>query len=259
MTKKKIDIQKEAEKELSKINQQMMKNKPKPKKRKPSGKKGRSKGDKNITSLGGGKYINQHGVEFSDSEREAIRQAVNSIKRKQKRILSDTSGKYDGLKTYLKNAKGDYTGILGDFTTSMNEYESRQAIENQLKRLERMRGRGYEIELMKRTKENYIKTIEPTFKHYDVEFINHLKKMPLNEFFNRRGNELTDDFFFFNSGFKDPEDMYISRMVHSFGWLTVEEQANNESAIDRYTGKPIPKKEKVKAKTKSKTPKKAKK
>ena len=101
MEKELTKRQKEAEAFVKELEKGVLKKKPKNKMRQSSGKKGRSKGDKNLTSLGDGTFINQHGVEFTASEREAIRQAVNSVKRKQKRILSDTTGKYDGLKEYL--------------------------------------------------------------------------------------------------------------------------------------------------------------
>jgi hypothetical protein len=209
------------------------------KRRKPSSTKGRVKGDKNVTSLGAGSFVNQHGVEFTDAEREAIRQAVNSVKRKKKRILSDTTGKYAGLKTFLTSNDGSLTGILGDFSTSMNQFETREGLENYMKRLDRMRSRGYETELMNRVKENYIKTIEPSFKGRDDAFIEHIKKMPVQEFFARRGSHLTDDFLFMNSEAKDLDDRYMTRLVHSFGWKTLEEQLNGDKAIDPYTGDEI--------------------
>ena len=235
--------QKEAEAFVKQLEKGVLKKKPKNKARTSSGKTGRSKGDKNLTSLGGGSFINKHGVEFTASEREAIRQAVNSVKRKQKRILSDTTGKYEGLKNYLTSQDGTLTGILGTFTTSMNEYENREALENALKRLNRMKSRGYELELMKRTKENYIKTITPTFIHQDPEFLKHIQKMSVTEFFNRRGSELTDDFHYIDSSTKDPGDPYLTRMVHSFGWLSVEERMNEEEGYDPYTKQHITPKE----------------
>lgn len=239
MDKELTKRQKEAEAFVKELEKGLVKKKSSSKKRVSSGKKGRSKGDKNVTSLGGGMYVNKYGVEFSDSEREALRQAVNSVKRKQKRILSDTTGKYKGLKTYLTSNDGSLTGVLGKFSTSMNEYETREALEKQLERLNRMKKRGYELDLMKRTKENYIKSISPTFMYHDPEFIKHLENMSVNEFFNRRGSELVDDFVYLNSSHKDAEDIYIIRMVHSFGWLTPEERLNKETVIDRYTGEKI--------------------
>lgn len=242
--------QKEAEAFIKELEKGLVKKKPKNKLRKPSGNKGRSKGDKNLTPLGNGQFINKHGVEFSASERESLRQAVNSVKRKKKRILTDKTGKYDGMKSYLTSQDGSLTGILGDFTTSMNEFENREAFDNYMARLNRMKKRGYEQELMNRTKENYIKNITPSFIHYDPEFIRHLRNMPITEFFNRRGSELADDFIYFNSLFKDSNDTYIAKMVHSFGWLTPEERLNKEPAIDPYTGEKIkPKQKKGKSKT----------
>lgn len=243
MDKELTKRQKEAEAFVKQIEKGVLKKKPKNKMRQSSGKKGRSKGDKNITSLGDGTFINQHGVEFTASEREAIRQAVNSVKRKQKRILSDTTGKYEGLKDYLTSQDGTFTGILGKFTTSMNEYENREALDNAIKRLNRMKSRGYELELMKRTKENYIKTITPTFIHQDPEFLQYLRKMPVNEFFNRRGSGLTDDFHYIDSSPKDIGDPYLTRMVHSFGWLSPEERMNEEEGYDPYQKQPITQKE----------------
>lgn len=207
--------------------------------RQSSGKTGRTKGDKNVKSLGDGQFINQYGVEFSASEREALRQAVNSVKRKKKRILSDTTGKYEGMKAYLTSNDGTFTGVLGEFTTSMNKYETREALENELARLKRMSKRGYETEIMKRTKENYINNLKPTFEHEDAAFIKHLQNMSETEFFNRRGSQLTNDFLYINSKPRMTDDMYIVDLVHSFGWLSVEEQLNNDKAIDKYTGKKI--------------------
>ena len=235
--------QKEAERLMKSLESGTIKKKAKSKKgRQASGKTGRSKGDKNVQSLGGGQYINQHGVEFSDSERERIRQAVNSIKRKKKRILTDTSGKYEGLKSFLTSNDGTLTGILSDkLTTSMNQYESREALENALERLERMRTRGYETQYMKQVKENYIKNLEFTFKGRDKDsaFLSHLKKMKPEEFFNRRGSDITNDFLYINSKPRDLDDPYIVDLVHSFGWLSKEEQLNDEVGIDKYTGNHI--------------------
>lgn len=244
--------QKEAERMVQSLESGLLKQKPK-KGRQSSGKTGRSKGDKNVKSLGDGQFMNQYGVVFSASEKERIRQAVNSIKRKKKRILSDTTGKYEGLKAFLTSNDGSYTGILSDkLTTSMNQYETQEALENALERLERMKTRGYETQLMNRVKENYIKTLEPTFKGNDDAFLQHLKKMSSQEFFNRRGSDITNDFLYINSNARDMDDLYIVDLVHSFGWLSKEEQINNETAIDKYTGNTItktsikPKKQKTK-------------
>lgn len=251
--------QKEAERMVKSLESGLLKQKPK-KGRQASGKTGRSKGDKNVKSLGDGQFINQYGVVFSADEKERIRQAVNSIKRKKKRILSDTTGKYDGIKAFLTSNDGSYTGILSDrLTTSMNQYETQEALENALERLERMKKRGYEVELMKRVKENYIKTLEPTFKGKDDAFLQHLKKMSPEEFFNRRGSDITNDFLYINSNPRDLDDMYIVDLVHSFGWLSQEEQVNNEEAIDKYTGRSITKATIKPKKKKSTKPKKAKK
>ena len=221
--------------------------------RQSSGKTGRTKGDKNVKSLGDGQFINQYGVEFSASEREALRQAVNSVKRKKKRILSDTTGKYEGMKAYLTSNDGTLTGILGEFTTSMNKYETREALENELARLKRMSKRGYETEIMKRTKENYINNLKPTFEREDADFIKHLQNMSETEFFNRRGSQLTNDFLYINSKPRMTDDMYIVDLVHSFGWLSVEEQLNQDEAIDKYTGDKIKMKDKKRQTKKGKS------
>lgn len=248
---KKNQRQKEAERMMKSLESGLLANKKKNKGRQSSGKTGRTKGDKNVKSLGGGQFINQHGVEFSASEREALRQAVNSVKRKQKRIMTDTTGKYEGMKAYLTSNDGSLTGILGEFSTSMNQFESRGALENMLERMNRMKARGYELKLMNQTKENYIKNLTPTFKGKDDAFLEHLRKMNPTEFFNRRGSHLTDDFLYINSKPRATDDIYIVDLVHSFGWLSLEEQMNGDTAIDKFTGKPIMK-EKVKPKQKSK-------
>lgn len=251
--------QKEAERMIKSLESGLLKQKPK-KGRQASGKTGRSKGDKNVKSLGDGQFINQYGVVFSASEKERIRQAVNSIKRKKKRILSDTTGKYEGLKSFLTSQDGSFTGILSDkLTTSMNQYETQEALEHALERLERMKARGYENQLMNRVKENYIKTLEPTFRGKDDAFLQHLKKMSPQEFFNRRGSDLTNDFLYINSNARDLDDMYIVDLVHSFGWLSKEEQLNNDVATDKYTGKHITNATIKPKKKKSTKPKKAKK
>ena len=250
--------QKEAEKMVQSLESSLLKQKPK-KGRQASGKTGRSKGDKNVKSLGDGQFMNQHGVVFTASEKERIRQAVNSVKRKKKRILTDTSGKYEGLKSFLTSNDGSFTGILSDkLTTSMNQYETQEALENALERLERMKKRGYETKLMNNVKENYIKTLEPTFTGKDDAFLQHLKKMSPEEFFNRRGSDITNDFLYINSSPRDLDDIYIVDLVHSFGWLSKEEQLNDEVATDKYTGKHItnasikPKKQKTKKSKKAK-------
>lgn len=239
--------QKEAERMMKSLESGLLAQKKKNKGRQSSGKTGRTKGDKNVKSLGDGQFINQHGVEFSASEREALRQAVNSVKRKQKRIMSDTTGKYEGMKAYLTSNDGTLTGILGKFSTSMNQFETREALENMMARMNRMKARGYESKIMNQTKENYIKNLEPTFRGKDDKFLEHLRKMNPTEFFNRRGSNLTDDFLYINSKPRATDDIYIVDLVHSFGWLSIEEQMNNDTAIDKYTGKPIMK-EKVKPK-----------
>lgn len=230
--------QKEAERMIKSLESGLLAQK-KNKKRQSSGHTGRTKGDKNVKSLGDGQFINQHGVEFSASERESLRQAVNSVKRKQKRILSDTSGKYEGMKAYLTSNDGSLTGILGQFSTSMNQFETREALENMIARLNRMKARGYETKIMNQTKENYIKNLEPTFKGKDDAFLEHLKKMSPTEFFNRRGSHLTDDFLYVNSKPREMDDIYIVDLVHSFGWLSLDEQLNHEEGFDKYTGRKI--------------------
>ena len=229
--------QEEAEKFRKSLEEGLVKKKPN-KRRKPSGKKGRTGGDKNLTSLGGGQYVNKFGVEFSESEREALRQAVNSVKRKQKRIMNNLD-KYQGLKEYLTSNDGSLTGILGTFSTSMNQFETRQALDAELGRLNRMKTRGYELQLMERTRENYIKALTPSFIHEDPLFLQHIRTMPLDEFFKRRGSDLTNDFHYINSYPKPMDDIYMVQLMHSFGWLSPEERMNGDTAVDKYTGEKI--------------------
>ena len=83
--------------------------------------------------------------------------------------------------------------------------------------------------------------------------------MSPQEFFNRRGSDITNDFLYINSNPRDLDDIYIVDLVHSFGWLSKEEQLNNEEAIDKYTGKSITSTPIKPKKKKSTKPKKAKK
>ena len=161
------------------------------------------------------------------------------MKRKQKRILSDTTGKYDAIKIFNLRSDGSYGGILDSLSTSMNQFESREAMTRFLERMNKMRQKGYEYKQIENTKENYINAIAPTFSGVDDAFIQYLKRMSPEEFFLRRGSSIHEDFVYFDSTPRDSDDMYVARMVHSFGWLTVEEQLNNDRGYDKYTGQPI--------------------
>ena len=236
-----VKRQKEALKQTQEMNenlqQQMNDNRKQARKR--TSKTGRSKGDKNtryddVNQV----YVNQWGVEITKSEREQLRQAVNSVKRKQKRILTDTTGKYDTVKLFYSD-KGEFRGMLQELSTSVNQFKTRKQFEHYMSNLGRWKSRGYETKQMQQVKDNYIKSLEPTFKYEYPEFLDHLKRMSLSEFFQRRSDDLFTDFAYMNSDMQDTEDMYVGQLIHSFGYLTPEEKLNGDSYLDRMTGEKI--------------------
>lgn len=238
-----IDLVKQQKKHYQ---QQMMlqgnlvKDTSKMKKRKSNskGKKGRVSGDRNFKQTGSKDgFLNQHGVEFTKSEREQIRQAINSIKRKQKKLLNNPE-KYKAEITFYSQS-----GFLNeDFSTSMNQFKSRQHLEFAMKKFNKIRQRGYEKQDMQNVKDSYIKSLSNTF---DSEFIDYLKNMSLTEFFTRRGSDAFQDMTHYNSDFLDDDDVYAKQLYSSFGYLTPEERENNDIGWDRVLKKQIkPKKKK---------------
>lgn len=236
-----VKRQKEAVKQVNDMNTKLAKamNDPKKQARKRTSKTGRSKGDKNVNYDPVNQvYHNQFGVDITKEEREQLRQAVNSVKRKQKRINSDTSGKFDAVKVFYSD-HGEARGMLQELSTSINQFKSRDQFDHYMQSLNRWKQRGYEFKHMQQVKDNYIKSLEPTFMMVDPEFLEHLRKMDLTEFYQRRGDDLFVDFAYVNSDFQDEEDMYMSQIVHSFGYLTAEERLNGDEATDPVTGDKI--------------------
>lgn len=216
--------------------------------------KGKKKGTKNYTKIGDGVLKNEHGFEFDKSEKESWRQAVNRVKRKQKSLTNGKGNKE--LKELTIKIYGR-SGLLGNYSTSMSQFQSREQFEKALERLNNYTKADYvEKDITNHVKENYAKMIEKSGMLASREMAVHIRNMGYIEFMERLADDIGEDFAYMNSDFQDEDDEYIQGIMNRIGF------GNNAYIKDsdgQYRDKNLIKqREKEKAKTEPKTPKKTK-
>lgn len=170
----------------------MGKRKGAPKYNRPKHNEGRVKGQKNLQKFDGG-VINQHGIMFTDDEKKALEQAVNTANRKRKRMLKEWGGlerKYGGQPTgetigglnSLSSLQKESDFILRPKSKSLQRFETREAFEAYLKNVQRVNQRNYIDIRVQQYKDNYIAGLRNAFGADADEIIEQIKKMKPKEY-----------------------------------------------------------------------------
>lgn len=214
------------------------------------GKKGRAKGSKNYTTTPYGTQINEHGFEFTKEEREAWRQAVNRLKRKQKTFTNqkgDVKLKELILKFYQPNQ-----GLRGNYSTSMTQFRDRDDFEKALARLNKYTKADYvERDVKEHVMENYAKMLEMTGIHNAKDIADYVRNMDYKEFMERISDFVGEDFAYMNSSLQDEDDEYMQKLIHRIGY---GENGFIKTNDGKYLDKKLVDKTKTKEKTKKRKP-----
>ena len=181
------------------------------------GKKGRAKGSKNYQDLGDGFYQNSQGFVFSREEREAWRQAVNRLKRKQKGF---NNGKGDiKMKELILRFYKPNEGMRGNYSTSMEQFRDREQFEKSLKRLNNYTKPDYvERDVKDHVMKNYAKMIELTGMRNAKDMAEYIRNMDYREFMERMADFLGEDFAYMNSSLQDDDDEYMQKIINRMGY-----------------------------------------
>ena len=131
---------------------------------------GREKGRKNLKRVDGG-LQNQFGVVFTENEKKALEQAVNTANRKRKRMLEQEAklprmvgGKDTGdtvASLQLMGKESDF--ILQRKTKSLQRFKSKEDYNRYMKNLERVNDRDYITERVRLYKRNHMKALENAY------------------------------------------------------------------------------------------------
>lgn len=131
---------------------------------------GRTAGRKNLVRVDGG-LKNQYGVVFTEDEKKALEQAVNTANRKRKRMLEQEAklprmvgGKDTGdtvASLQLMGKESDF--ILQRKTKSLQRFQTKAEYERYMVNLERVNSRDYITERVRLYKRNHMKAIENAY------------------------------------------------------------------------------------------------
>lgn len=132
---------------------------------------GRVKGRKNLTKLDNGNLLNQHGVEFTVSERKALESAVNRTNRKRKQMLAQeadlprmVAGKETGQNVgqlQLMGKESDF--IIARRSKSLQRFKTREDYEKYMKQLETINSPTYLDDRIRLYKRNHMKALENAY------------------------------------------------------------------------------------------------
>ena len=132
---------------------------------------GRTAGRKNLVKLDGGNLQNQHGVVFTQAEKKALEQAVNTANRKRARMLEQEAklprmvgGKDTGdtvASLQLMGKESDF--ILQRKTKSLQRFKTKEDYDRYMKNLQRVNKRDYITERVRQYKRNHMKAIENAY------------------------------------------------------------------------------------------------
>lgn len=131
---------------------------------------GRQKGEKNLVRVDGG-FQNQHGVVFSEAERKALTNAVNTANRKRARMLKQEGSLpwvVDGKDTGDTLASKQRMGYESDFilapkSKSLQRFRNRKEFESYMLNLERVNDRNYINKRTEQYRENYLTGLDRAF------------------------------------------------------------------------------------------------
>lgn len=132
---------------------------------------GRVPGRKNLTKTTGGNLVNQYGVVFTQQEKRALENAVNTANRKRARMLKEAATlprKVGGRDTgdtvgslQLMGKESDF--ILSRKTKSLQRFTTRKQFDNYLANLSRVNTREYIDDRVRMYKRNFTKTLENVY------------------------------------------------------------------------------------------------
>ena len=151
---------------------------------------GRVKGRKNLTKLDNGNLLNQHGVEFTVSERKALESAVNRANLKRKKMLEAegnlprlNAGKDTGQKVSTLQAMGKESDfIIARRSKSLQRFKSREDFEHYMEQLEMVNSGDYLDKRIELYKSNHIKALENAYGGEAQDVIDRIKMMKNKEY-----------------------------------------------------------------------------
>lgn len=132
---------------------------------------GRKKGVPNLTKLDNGNVRNQHGIEFTQSEKKALENAVNRANRKRMKMLEEESKlpRYvggqptgDSVKSLqLMGKESDF--IISRRHKSLQKFKTREDYDNYMRQLEHVNSPTYVDDRVRAYKRNHMTAIENAF------------------------------------------------------------------------------------------------
>lgn len=132
---------------------------------------GRASGRKNLKRTDTGEMVNQWGVKFTQEEKRALENAVNTANRKRARMLKEAatlprmvSGRDTGDTVgslQLMGKQSDF--ILSKKTKSLQRFRDKAQYEKYIKNLQRVNSKDYVDERIRLYKRNHMKALENAF------------------------------------------------------------------------------------------------
>lgn len=132
---------------------------------------GRKAGVPNLKKTDSGTLVNQHGVEFTQSEKRALEYAVNTANRKRARMLAEEAQlprKVKGRETgdtvgslQLMGKESDF--IIAKRSKSLQRFKTKEDYNRYVQNLKRVNSPDYITERVRMYKRNHMKAIEKAF------------------------------------------------------------------------------------------------
>lgn len=150
---------------------------------------GRESGRKNLKRVGGN-LVNQYGVMFTEKEKRALENAVNTANRKRGRMLKeaatlprmvagrDTGDKIGSLQ--LMGKESDF--ILSKKTKSLQRFRDRKQYESYMENLKRVNTRDYLDERIRLYKRNHMTALENAFGDEAKDIMMKIRMMKPKEY-----------------------------------------------------------------------------
>lgn len=151
---------------------------------------GRTKGEKNLVKVSGG-VQNKHGVVFTEAERKALTNAVNTANRKRARLLKQEGdlhlfmgGQDTGQKLkdslHLMGKESDF--ILAPKSKSLQRFKTKDEYDSYMRNLERVNDRGYINKRTEQYRENYKTALRNSFGNRADDIIEKIDKLSPAEY-----------------------------------------------------------------------------
>ena len=132
---------------------------------------GRVKGRKNLKRTEAGNFINEHGVEFTPSERKLLEREVNKANRNRMKMIEqegelplNVAGKPTGHKVSSLQVMGKESDfIISRKSKSLQKFKSREQFESYLENLKIVNSPTYLDDRTRLYKRNHMKALENVF------------------------------------------------------------------------------------------------